>query len=46
MAKDQSCQVSSQNFQNKGNFGPENPNFGLQLLNKLGPLVAKSQNEP
>ena len=30
----------------QGSFGPENPNFGLWLLNKLGPLVAKSQNEP
>ena len=45
MAKDQSCQVSSQNSKNKGNFIPKNLNFGLWLLNKLGPLVAKSQNE-
>ena len=45
MAKDQSSQVSSQNSKNKGNFIQKNLNFGLWLLNKLGPLVAKSQNE-
>ena len=46
MAKDHSCQVSSKNSKNKGNFILKNLNFGLWLLNKLGPLVAKSQNEP
>ena len=44
MSKDQSCKVSSQNSENKGNFLLKNLDFGLRLLNKVGPLVAKSKN--
>ena len=43
MAKDQSCQVSFKNSKIKGNFFRKNLDFGLRLLNKLGPLVAKSK---
>ena len=44
MSKDQSCKVSSQNSENKGNFLLKNLDFVLRLLNKVGPLVAKSKN--
>ena len=46
MSYDQSYQVSSPNFKNKGNFIRENHNSGLRLINKLGLLVAKNKIRP